>query len=85
MEYQYSDKIWYSGDIPYSYTVWIPYFRPSSVIQVRDEKTSAFAGKPTTGESSGGFFGVLGGILGRLTGQAEADALADEDITMADL
>lgn len=51
---------------------------------VRDEKTSAFAGKPTTG-GQGGFFGVLGGILGRLTGQAEADALADEDITMAEL
>lgn len=52
---------------------------------VRDEKTSAFAGKPTTGGPSAGFFGVLGGILGRLTGQAEADALADEDITMAEL
>ena len=28
VEYQYSDKISYSVDIPYSYSDWIPYFLP---------------------------------------------------------
>ena len=68
VEYQYSDKILYSVDIPYPYSDWIPYFRPRSLLQLREFYMPTF-----------GFGRYSTEALMAL----ELDALEDGDVTKA--